>query len=87
MEILWIIYIFDKVKVEQFYLIKKLAKVNIWSTTKHITVLQSTINLSSDREQEGNANFGWGCVGGSSRYPPLTLTVACCMDNGIANDC
>ena len=42
MEILQIIYIFDKVKVEQFYLIKKLAKVNIWSTTKHITVLQST---------------------------------------------
>ena len=44
-------------------------------------------DLSSDREREGNANFGLGCVDGSPRYPPLTLTVACRVDHGIANDC
>ena len=44
-------------------------------------------DLSSDREREGNANFGWGCGGGSHRFPPLALTVACRVDYGIANDC
>ena len=52
-----------------------------------VALSQVPLDLSADREREGNANFGWGCVGGSPRYLPLNLIVVCRVDHDIANAC